>query len=1082
LQSDNLENLLDNQDFIIFVNSNERGKCNIIQFSNSLINLIGYQKQEIINKPLEVLMPSIFVDGHDKVVEEYIKITHLQKKPENESTYGNEKKKTFILIKNKIGYLVPFNSKYSIFNNNDFSNSFLIKANLEVADTKSIYAYYILAKPDFSIESISSSSIHLGLTLDLLKKYIIKLNILVRTIKDQKLNLYEKYNDYLEEPKKVTWVYPNIIYPKNDKMKNINKEIEDLVKISKKKILNLQIIEKKYKEGEIIGFVFKFIELRNRKDKNEISHKGFIPNYKNEINFDLLNLNYIRTTIVKEKTGMRNLREADDIQNNSQDISKHESLKKKRKKKKIDDVESYEEEIEEFILTKDKIIELQSRNWKGIEEFIKILPFYGDEISLLKHRPNGEQYSSGKAQEPLIKISLSNFIKRISVRLKENPSLYKKIKNIQNNTSNENENNNDDATKKNYITSQQNEINNNNEIEEINRDASGDTSFTLMNILNIRSTKIIKFVDYIIYGFINISFIVEFVLSYLFLIDNKKRFQYLSYSYDLFNNLVYTKYAITEGVLATSLPNYINFIDIGKDEFISNLKIDLEGQRKEFTEIFSYYNNPSFKFPIEYTNYTSNTNIILNTINNGIQTLEEQPFFSAINKLTTSIFYISTMSNQEKFDMSNKYIYELMVNILNGYYKSFEKIILILLDDFISNTKKSLLKNIIIFVVTLFICCLYLILYWKMMTKLDNDREKPINLFLSIKKKVFEDLKTSSENFSNKLLNNFFGTEESEEESHHYYKSNVKSDDINAAKFKALNEYKATKNKKGSFFFYFLQLLVFFIICNIFLLFKYYYSYIYYDNISKFIKVYNSTQFSQIYLISRINMIKQYLYNDSLPVFNLYDEDIDNIFKKVFFTMSDQFEQALKTTSKTTSFLRNEYTKLFKNYVYENYTEIIEEDLIETNSMKYREILLDIIAFDVGFKYICLDSFEGLRFLSIKYLMNNKRNKTIGNISELLNDFKWKSLHEVLIHLIRPWYKSINELINKFFFSYIDGVMVVQISIFIIIIGLVTLNFWIIWKKYENQYIDLIKKSFELINLIPEEIKNIIVSKLNESN
>ena len=1079
---DNFESLLDSQDFVIFVNSNERGKCNIMQFSNSLINLIGYQKQEIINKPLEILMPSIFVDGHDKVVEEYIKMTHLQKKPENESSYGNDKKKTFILIKNKIGYLVPFNSKYSIFNNNDFSNSFLIKANLEVADTKSIYAYYILAKPDFSIESISSSSIHLGFTLDLLKKYIIKLNILVRTSKDQKLNLFEKYNDYLEEPKKVTWVYPNIIYPKNDKMKKDNKDIEDLIKVSKKKIINLQIIEKKYKEGEIIGFVFKFIELRNKKDKNEISHEGFIPNYKNEINFDLLNLNYIRTTIVKEKTGMRNLREADDIQNNNQDISKHESFNKKRKKKKIDEEESYEEEIEEFKLTKDKIIELQSRNWKGIEEFIKILPFYGNEISLLKHRPNGEQYSSGKAQEPLIKISLSNFIKRISVRLKDKPSLYKKIKNIQNNTSNENERNNDEATKKNYIISQQNEINNNNEIEEINRDASGDTSFTLMNILNIRSTKIIKFVDYIIYGFINISFIFEFALSYLFLIDNKKRFQYLSYSYDLFNNLVYTKYAITEGVLATSLPNYINFIDIGKDEFISNLKIDLERQRKEFTEIFSNYNNPSFKFPNEYTNYTSNTNVTLNTINNGIQTLEEQPFFSAINKLTTSIFYISTMSNQEKFDMSNKYIYELMVNILNGYYKSFEKIILILLDDFISNTKKSLLKNIIIFVVTLFICCLYLILYWKMMTKLDNDREKSINLFLSIKKKVFEDLKTSSENFSNKLLNNFCGTEESEEESQHYYKSNVKSDDINAAKFKALNEYKATKNKKGSFFFYFLQLLVFFIICNIFLLFKFYYSYIYYDNISKFIKVYNSTQFSQIYLMSRINMIKQYLYNDSLPVFNFYDEDINNIFKTAFFTMSDQFEQALKTTSKTKSFLRNEYTKLFKNYVYENFTEIIEEDLIETNSMKYREILSDILAFDVGFKYICLDSFEVLRFLSIKYLMNNKRNKTIGNISELLNDFKWKSLHEMLIHLIRPCYKSINKLINKLFFSYVDGVMVVEISIFIIIIGLVTLNFWIIWKKNENQYIDLIKKSLELINLIPEEIKNIIVSKLNESN
>ena len=229
-------------------------------------------------------------------------------------------------------------------------------------------------------------------------------------------------------------------------------------------------------------------------------------------------------------------------------------------------------------------------------------------------------------------------------------------------------------------------------------------------------------------------------------------------------------------------------------------------------------------------------------------------------------------------------------------------------------------------------------------------------------------------------------------------------------------------------------------------------------------------------------MIKQYLYNDSIPIFNSYDEDINVIFIIAFLTISDQFEQALKTTSKTTSFLRKEYTKLFKNYVYENFTEIIEEDLIETNSMKYREILLDILTFDVGFKYICLDSFESLRLLSIKYLMNNKRNKTIGNISEVLNDQKWKSLHEMLIHLIRPWYRNINKLINKLFISYVDEVIVVQISVFISIIVLITLNFWIIWKKFEMKYIDLIKKSFELINLIPEEIKNIIVSKLNESN
>ena len=108
-------------------------------------------------------MPSIFIDGHSKKVEEYIKAMHLQKNNEKDSFRCGEKKKSFILIKNKMGYLVPFNAKFTIYDDNDFSNSFLIKAQLESNDIKSMYAYYVLTNPDFSIESISSSAIHLGI-------------------------------------------------------------------------------------------------------------------------------------------------------------------------------------------------------------------------------------------------------------------------------------------------------------------------------------------------------------------------------------------------------------------------------------------------------------------------------------------------------------------------------------------------------------------------------------------------------------------------------------------------------------------------------------------------------------------------------------------------------------------------------------------------------------------------------------------------------------------------------------------------------------------------------------------------------
>ena len=84
--------------------------------------------------------------------------------------------------------------------------------------------------------------------------------------------------------------------------------------------------------------------------------------------------------------------------------------------------------------------------------------------------------------------------------------------------------------------------------------------------------------------------------------------------------------------------------------------------------------------------------------------------------------------------MNNTYSYELMVNLLDGYYVPNENLIRILLNDFRTKTRNCGTKNIVIFSVSLFISCIYLAIFWKLMTSLDNDREKPINLFLTIKK------------------------------------------------------------------------------------------------------------------------------------------------------------------------------------------------------------------------------------------------------------------------------------------------------------------------------------------------------------
>ena len=126
--------------------------------------------------------------------------------------------------------------------------------------------------------------------------------------------------------------FPDIIYPKNGQLKDKDKKIDVLVKISSKKRLNLQIIEMKYKENEIIGFIFKFLEIQKmNKMKNDNSNDILPSSYKNEVLFDIFNLNYIRTILVKSKTGLRNLRDYNEIKESQKNI--REKLNERKSKR-----------------------------------------------------------------------------------------------------------------------------------------------------------------------------------------------------------------------------------------------------------------------------------------------------------------------------------------------------------------------------------------------------------------------------------------------------------------------------------------------------------------------------------------------------------------------------------------------------------------------------------------------------------------------------------------------------------------------------------------------------------------------------
>ena len=1076
---DKIDNL-ETQDYLIFINSNEKGKTNIIQFSNSLSDLIGYQKSELINKPIETLMPSLLAKRNSQIIEEYIKDYSNQKNTERDSFQREDKMKQFTLMKNKMGYLIPFNVRYILYDNNDFSNNFLIKVKLELKDVKSLYAYYLLTRPDFSLESISSSSLHLGLSMDLLKKYVIKLNILLRTNNNESLNLYDKYKEYKDEPFKITWIEPELIYPKDDlssKLKDIS--IQDLIKKSKKKKMFLQIFEMKQGE-EIIAFSFKLFEKNRTKNKKEYEFKKFIPSIKNQFIFYLLNMNYIRVRIVKEKTGFRNL-----LENRDDDIDNKNTitLTKSVKKKLLNSIEpNIIEELSgsekgEAVITKDKIFDLQTKNSNEIKSFINFLPFFGKEISLIKHTPNREKYPAGKAQEPEIKINANKYTKLIESQIKENPYLYKKIKLIQKEEKIKGEDKNSEL-KQNYINEELKMKDNKNiEIQIINKDFNGNANISLINIINISSIKLVKVLDFFIYFFVIAIITIHFILTYTFFQNNTKRYSYFKYSYQLLNDVIYCKYFVSEGIYLSEVPDYPVLKEYNKLIYLYFIRERLAYYGEDINNILYQFNNPKIDLPDKYIDFITNTNLTIKT-NNEISKTEQQPYSSSINKLTTSIFYISS-SDKDDFDMKNNYAYELMVNLMDSYYITFEKIIIIMVNYLDERTKDIKIINIIIFSISIVVSVIYLILFYTMIVKLDKDREKPLNLFLTIKNKIFEDLKNSSENFSNKLLNKFIVDENEEESQQQFSKINIKPNDINIAKFKALNEYKSLNKKENSFTKYFIQLVGIYGIINIFIFLAYIDTIYFYNNIQNFIQIYNSTYFSEIYLITRMNIIKQYFFNTSITSYGFKEDEMKHNFLDAFLLMSQEIEPTIKETSKTNSFLEDEYKNLFKKYFYGNITDLVKEEL---STIENTPIYFALVGYlEYGFSSVNSRIFESLKYLTIKYFMEPEIYSE-KNISNLINHGSWVEIHNLLLGVVRPWYQNVKELISSFYISYTSKRSNFYIYAFVIILILISLYYWILWKHYENEFIETIQKSFDLINLIPEEIKNIIIDKLNEKN
>ena len=1072
---DNLEIILESQDYVIYSRTNEKGECDIIQCSNSIVYLLGHIKQELIGKNIETIMPSVFANEHNKMLAQRIKVIRTKLGSHKDNFRASDKKQIFILPKTKVGYLLPINARFTVYNDNDFSNTYIVKSKFENKDTKSIYAFYVLTKDDFTVDSISSSAINLGLSMDLLKKYVINMNVLLRSENEnESIVLEERYVEYEEEPKKVTWIFPDLIYPKNDSQRKKEENLNELIKQSEKKELLLLITKIKYNEEEALGYCFKFTEVETK--KGALDPYDFNTTKTKHILFDMLRLNYVRTVLVTEKSkGYQDNRPVIVDTSSKNSISKQPTVKASKKAKRKGGGKNNEEsELSddeqpkvENLITKEKLIELQARNSDDVKAFIVSLQFYGADVSLEKHRPNKERYPVGKAQEPEIKISISGFIKRIEEKLRAHPERKHEVKNASS----------VDAELTSSLTTGYSSDSTSDSA--LGSEFTTDVSASLGNIFNEKSITYIQFSCFSFFLIICAIISVEFGISLSSIEDSSQRMGYMDKGYIMLNSLMYTKFFLTEAIVAQQKDDRDG--EPLHEEYIKQMMEEMSACRQDFANTYSHFSNATVTFSDEYKEYTDNTQVYIKTLSNGNPTIEHQPFSTAMSRIPTSIFYVSTVTdNFSSINMTDRNSYELMNNLLNDYFLIWRTVTFLLVDDVLANAKS---KQILIFIFgfSFLISVIFLFILWKLITRFIEDREKPVDLFLTIKKKKFEELKNASDSFTNKLLNKFFGNEDAEEESVIDYSINMKEDDINIVKFKTKNEYKQSLRTSSEYLLNYIKIVIFFIVLQCYLIFKYCFGNVTMKNINQFADVFNMTHYSQSDIILSLDVTKSFFFDKAISIFN--ENDTENIFRNTFQQLSDSFEKLLVTSYNTTCFLQGSYIKSFYNWLNKDISQYIQLQITEDTFLG---------TYKYGFKSVIARYFELIKYICLTYMTKKEEgyeldgaiqpNDTEDNSLVIypLEMEEFNEINDIAVFVIRPWYNNLISEMNKNFSDYVKDSKLVNISTFIVVLCCIVLLYCLVWKSYEENLKTLLKTSVDLINLIPEEIKYQIVQKLNE--
>ena len=349
----NLTKILERPAYYIYARSNDMGKCHMIQCTNGIVHLLGYNKQELIGKRIEMLMPFICQTEHASMLSDRLKKLRQLMQDNNNDDLKDRAKTNFLLIpKTKAGYIYPVNCFFDIYNDDDFANTFIIRTDFSLRDAKMNYSYYIVTRPDFSIDSISSSTINLGFTLEMLKKYVINMKDLIINLKGEFIDFKENLKDF-QEPKEIYFLsVEKFLGRKNQIKQSVDEDDEkkytekELAKLTKIK-MELNIIVIKFRQNEPLGYCFvlneeeKILKDDNKREEriNKMNRNKLVEYNKNLLLYDIQKFNYIRT-VMKDIEEVADEEVSGSIDLENENNKSHKDINSPSKKSKRETISS----------------------------------------------------------------------------------------------------------------------------------------------------------------------------------------------------------------------------------------------------------------------------------------------------------------------------------------------------------------------------------------------------------------------------------------------------------------------------------------------------------------------------------------------------------------------------------------------------------------------------------------------------------------------------------------------------------------------------------------------------------------------